>query len=90
MIREMCGDQKVGTFEVGLICRGGGMMREEYQAKTICHYLVVNWILLCIADPLEQCRFTSIRSPDNEDSEVGVPGSDVRSFKFKFSICHYR
>ena len=50
-----------------------------YQAKLIS-YLAVNWILLCIADSLEQRRFTSIRPTDNEDTEVGVLGSEFRSF----------
>jgi hypothetical protein len=45
-----------------------------YQAKLIS-YLVVNRILLCIADPLEQRRFTSIRPTDNEDAKVGIFGS---------------
>jgi hypothetical protein len=50
-----------------------------YQAKLIS-YLAVNWILPCVTDPLEQGRFTSIRPPDNEDAEVGVRGSEFRSF----------
>jgi hypothetical protein len=54
-------------------------MRVGYKAKHIS-YLAINWILLCIADPLEQRRFTSIRPPDNENTEVGVPGSESRSF----------
>ena len=57
----------------------------RYQAKRIS-YLAVNWILLCIADPLEQRRFTSIRPTDNEDAEVRVPGSEFRSF---FRVGHY-
>jgi len=50
-------------------------------------YLAVNWILFCIADLLEQCCFTSIRPPNNEDVEVGVLGSEFRSF---FWIGRYR
>ncbi len=57
-----------------------------YQAKLI-FYLAVNWILLCIADPLEEGRFTSIRPTDNEDAEVGVRGSEFRSF---FQVDHCR
>ena len=42
-----------------------------YEA-TLISYHVVNWILLCIADPLEQSRFASIRPTNNEDAEVGI------------------
>ena len=54
-------------------------MRVGSQIKRI-YYLAVNWILFCVADPLEQRRFTSIRPSDNEDTEVGVLGSEFRSF----------
>jgi hypothetical protein len=57
-----------------------------YQAKQIS-YLAVNWIFICIADPLEQCGFTSIRPPDNENTEVGVLGSEFCSF---FPVGCYR
>jgi len=50
-----------------------------YQVKST-YYLAVNWILLRIADPLEQRCFTSIRPPDNEDAEMGVLGSEFRGF----------
>ena len=43
-------------------------------------YLAVNRILPCLADPLEERRFTSIRPADNKDTEVGVLGSEFRSF----------
>jgi len=56
------------------------------QAKWVC-YLAINWVLICIADPLEQRCFPSIRPPDNEDTEMGVLGSDFRSF---FWVNHYR
>jgi len=62
------------------------MIRAGYQAKLIS-YLAVNRILLCITDPLEQRRFTSIRPTDNEDAEVRVLGSEFRSF---FWIGRYR
>ena len=79
MIREIRKDDRVGTFEVGLICRPGGVtIRVMHQAKRVC-YLAVNWVLLCIADPLEQRCFPSIRPPDNENTEMGVLGSDFRS-----------
>jgi hypothetical protein len=58
------------------------MMRVGYQAKQIS-YLAVNRILLCIADSLQQRRFTSIRPPDNEDTEVGVLGPEFRSLFFR-------
>ena len=61
-------------------------MRVGYQMKWIS-YLAVNWILLCIADPLQQRRFTSIRPPDHEDTEVGVLGPEFRSF---FRVGRYR
>jgi hypothetical protein len=61
-------------------------MRVGYQMKQIS-YLAVNWILLCIADPLQQRCFTSIRSPDNEDTEVSVLGPEFRSF-FRVSRHH--
>jgi hypothetical protein len=61
-------------------------MRVGYKVKRIS-YLTVNWILLGIADPLEQRRFTSIRPPDNKDTEVGVLGSEFRSF---FRVGRYR
>ena len=77
LIREMCKDR---TFEVGLICRRGDD-ESGYKAKQI-YYLAVTWIFLCITDPLEQRRFTSIRPPDNKDTEVGVLGSEFRSFFF--------
>ena len=51
------------------------------QAKLVS-YLAVNWILLCIADPLEQRRSTSIRPTDNKDAEV-----EFRSF---FRVGCYR
>ncbi len=50
-----------------------------YQAGLIS-YSVVNRILLCIANPLKKCRFTSICPPDNEDAEVSVSGPEFRSF----------
>ena len=57
-------------------------MGMEYKVKRTRHtsYLAVNWILFGIADPLEQCRFTSIRPPDNENTEASVLGSEFRSF----------
>jgi len=61
-------------------------MSVGYQAKRIS-YLAVNWILLCIADPLQQRRFTSICPPDNKDTEVGVLGPEFRSF---FRVGRYR
>jgi hypothetical protein len=57
-----------------------------YQAKLIS-YLAVNRIFLCIADALEQGRFTSIRSPDDEDAEVGEFGSESRSFSWVGRYC---
>jgi hypothetical protein len=57
------------------------MIRVRREAKHIS-YLAVNWILFCIADPLEQRCFTSIRPPDNEDTEVSVLGSEFRSLEF--------
>ena len=57
-----------------------------YQAKLIS-YLAVKWILHCVADPLEQRRFTSIRPTDNENAEVGVLSSEFRSF---FQVGRYR
>lgn len=42
-------------------------------------YTIVNWILLRLADPLEQRRFPGICPTDNEDAEVGVFGSEFRS-----------
>jgi len=72
MMREIGKDHQVGTFEVGLICRGGDDESRESREESI--YRAVDWILICVADPLEQCCFTSIRPPNNEDSEVGVPG----------------
>ena len=42
-------------------------------------YPIVNWILLCIADALEQRRFPGICPTDNEDAEVGVFGWEFRS-----------
>ncbi len=61
-------------------------MRVRYQARWIS-YLAVNWILLCFADPLQQRRFTSIRPADNEDTEVGVLGPEIRSF---FRVSRHR
>ena len=73
-------DYWVGTFEVGFICRWGDDDESGIQSEAYISYLAVNRILCCIADPLEHRRFTSIRPPDNEDTEVGVLGSDFRSF----------
>jgi len=57
-------------------------MRVGYKAASEGHisYLSVNRILLCIADPLEQRRFTSICPPYNENTEVGVLDSESCSF----------
>ena len=82
---DECKDHRVRTFEVGLICRET-MMKVGYQGKRI-HYLAVNWVLLRIADPLEQRCFPGIRPPDNEYTEVGVLGSDFRGF---FHVSHHR
>ena len=53
-------------------------MLRRYQAKLVT-YPIINWILPCIADPLEQRRFPRFCSTDNEDAEVGVFGSDSRN-----------
>ena len=53
-------------------------MLRRYQAKLVT-YPIINWILPCIADPLEQRRFPRICPTDNEDAEVGVFGSDSRN-----------
>ena len=62
------------------------MMKVGHREKSI-HYLAVNWVLLCIADPLEQRCFTGICPPNNEDTEMSVLGSDFRSF---FWVSRYR
>ena len=64
---------KCGTFEVGLIC-WWGTIRVVYGAKLIS-YLGINWILVCIAYPLQHRGFASIRSSDNKDAEVRILGS---------------
>ena len=50
-----------------------------YEARPIS-YLAVDRVLLCITDPLEQGRFTGIRSTDNEDSKVRISGPKLCSF----------
>jgi len=70
----------VGTFEVGLICWLGDNESATWNEAHIVSYLTLNWILFCIADTLEQRCFTRIRPPDNENTEVGVLGSESRSF----------
>ena len=65
------------------------MMRVGYRGKRV-HYPAVNWVLACIAHPLEQCCFTSICPPDNNDMEVGVLGSDFHSFCSFCSSCNFR
>lgn len=77
VIREIHKYHRASTLSVGLIC--GQKLIRRYQAKQIA-YLLVNWILLCLADPLEQRRFPSICPTDNEDAEVGVFGPEFRSF----------
>ena len=62
-------------------------MGYKSASEAYISYLAVNWILLCIADPFEQRGFTSIRPPDNENTEVGVLGSESRSF---FWVGRYR
>ena len=63
-----------GTFDVGVICGCSERIRAKFQGKLI-PYLVVNRILLCIADPFEQRRFASIRPTNNENAKVGIFGS---------------
>ena len=74
IITEVHKDHRAGTLSVGLICRKKKKIR-RYQAKLVT-YPVINWILLCIADLLEQHHFPSIFPTDNEGMEVGVFGSD--------------
>ena len=60
MITELHKDHRVGTSSVGLICRK--KMIRRYQAKLVA-YPIINWILPCIADPLEQRRFPAFALP---------------------------
>ena len=76
MIRVIHKDHGAGTSSVGLICRKKIIRR--YQAKLVA-YPIINWILLCIADPLEQRRFPSVCPTDNKDAEVGI-FDESRSF----------
>ena len=66
---------------------GEHMMRVRSRDKPMAHQvfvLVVNaGILSCVAHPLEQRRFSSIRSTDNKDAEAGVFSSEFRSFDFR-------
>ena len=65
---------------------GEETMRVRSHDKPMAHQvfvLVVNaGILSCVAHALEQRRFSSIRSTDNEDAEVAIFRSEFRSFKF--------
>ena len=50
-------------------------------------FLVVNaWILGCIANALEQRRFTSVCPPDDKDAEVGVFRPKFRGFSKTFEL----
>jgi len=63
---------------------GEEMMRVRSHDKPIAYQvflLVVNArIFSCVAHPLEQRRFSSIRSTDNKDTKATVFGSQLRSF----------
>ena len=63
---------------------GEETMRVRSHDKPMAHQafvLVVNaGILSCVAHALEQRRFSSIRSTDNEDAEAAVFGSEFCSF----------
>jgi len=57
-----------------------------YEARPMS-YLAVDRVLLCITDPLEQCRFPSVRPSNNEDPEVGIFGPKLCRF---FRVGRYR
>ena len=63
---------------------GEEMMRVRSHDKPIAYQvflLVVNArIFSCVAHPLEQRRFSSIRSTDNKDTKAAVFGSEFCSF----------
>jgi len=72
---------------------GEETMRVRSHDKPISHQvfvLVVNArIFSCVAHPLEQRRFSSIRSTDNKDAKVAVFGSEFRSlFRVDWSCCY--
>ena len=57
-----------------------------YEAK-LKYYVAADRVLLCITDPLEQCRFPSIRPTDNKDPEVRISSPKLCSF---FPVDRYR
>jgi len=72
---------------------GEETMRARSHDKPVAHQvfvLVVNArILSCVAYPLEQRRFSCIRSTDNKDAKAAVFGSECCSFfRVDWSCCY--
>ena len=85
VIRSDNGAEITGSAPLRLVrAVGEETMRARSHDKPMAHQvfsLVVNArILSCVANPLEQRSFSSIRSTDNKDAKVAVFGSEFRGF----------
>ena len=72
------------TSAVGSICYGmisGGVEAiKRHLTHQVVIFLIVNaWLFIGVANTLQECRFSCIGTPDNEDAKVSVFLSSVKS-----------